>query len=119
MRIGDFHASYRHDEALFDTRVQRAWFAVLIVALLAFPFVGGAYFVYLACLLGIHLISAAGLNIMTGYSAGNLLQLRPEPTDPPDIGAICQYLKMAPADMPGAVCLPCDPGWGERSMYPG
>jgi branched-chain amino acid transport system permease protein len=68
MRIGNFHASYRHDEALFDTRVQRAWFAVLVVALLAFPFVGGAYFVYLACLLGIHLISAAGLNIMTGYT---------------------------------------------------
>jgi len=59
------------------------------------------------------------LNIMTGYSAGNLMQLRPEPTDPPDIGAICQYLKMAPADMPGAVCLPCYPGFGERSMYPG
>ncbi|MBL8848191.1 MAG: DUF1501 domain-containing protein [Planctomycetaceae bacterium] len=59
------------------------------------------------------------LNIMTGYSAGNLMQLRPEPTDPPDIGAICQYLKLGPADMPGAVCLPCFPGFGERSMYPG
>ena len=41
---------------------------MLVVALLAFPFVGGSYFVYLACLLGIHLISAAGLNIMTGYT---------------------------------------------------
>lgn len=59
------------------------------------------------------------LNIMTGYSAGNLMQLRPEPTDPPDIGAICQYLGMGPADTPGAVCLPCYPGFGERSMYPG
>jgi branched-chain amino acid transport system permease protein len=68
VRIGDFHASYRHDEALFDTRVQRAWFGVLLAALLAFPFVGGAYLVYLACLLGIHLISAAGLNVMTGYT---------------------------------------------------
>jgi branched-chain amino acid transport system permease protein len=68
VRIGDFHASYRHDEALFDTRVQRAWLAVLLAALAVFPFVGGSYFVYLACLLGIHLISAAGLNIMTGYT---------------------------------------------------
>ena len=68
MRIGDFHASYRHDEALFDTPVQRAWLGVLLAALAAFPFVGGAYFVYLACLLGIHLIAAAGLNIMTGYT---------------------------------------------------
>ncbi len=68
MRIGDFHASYRHDQALFDTRVQRAWFALLLAALAAFPFVGGSYFTYLACLLGIHLISAAGLNVMTGYT---------------------------------------------------
>lgn len=68
MRIGDFHASYRHDEALFDTRVQRLWFGALLGALALFPFVGGAYLVYLACLLGIHLISAAGLNIMTGYT---------------------------------------------------
>ena len=59
------------------------------------------------------------LNIMTGYSDGSLQQLRPEPTDPPDVGAVCQYLKMGPADMPGAVCLPCYPGFGERSMYPG
>jgi branched-chain amino acid transport system permease protein len=68
MRIGDFRANYRHDEALFDTRVQRAWLGVLLAALAAFPFVGGSYFVYLACLLGIHLISATGLNIMTGYT---------------------------------------------------
>lgn len=59
------------------------------------------------------------LNIMTGFSGGNFAQLRPEPTDPPDIGAVCQYLKIGPRDMPGAVCLPCYPGWGESSMYPG
>lgn len=59
------------------------------------------------------------LNIMTGFSGGSLGQLRPEPTDPPDVGAVCQYLGMGPADMPGAVCLPCYPGFGERSMYPG
>lgn len=59
------------------------------------------------------------LNIMTGDSTGSLQQLRPDPTDPPDIGAICQFLNMGPADMPGAVCLPCYPGFGERSKYPG
>jgi hypothetical protein len=59
------------------------------------------------------------LNIMTGWSGGNFAQLRPEPTDPPDIGAICQYLGMGPRDLPGAVCLPCYPGFGESSMYPG
>lgn len=59
------------------------------------------------------------LPIMTGYLKGEFGQLRPEPSDPPDIGAVCQYLGMGPKDLPGAVCLPCYPGWGERSMYPG
>ncbi len=59
------------------------------------------------------------LPIMTGFAGGNFAQLRAEPTDPPDIGAICQYLGMGPRDLPGAVCLPCYPGWGESSMYPG
>jgi hypothetical protein len=59
------------------------------------------------------------LPIMTGFTGGDPAQLRPEPTDPPDIGAICQYLGMGAREMPGAVCLPCYPGWGERSQYPG
>lgn len=59
------------------------------------------------------------LPIMTGYAGGNFAQIRAEPTDPPDIGAICQYLRMGPSHLPGAVCLPCYPGWGESSMYPG
>ena len=59
------------------------------------------------------------LNIMTGWSLGNPAALLPDPNDPPDIGAVCQYLGMGPDDMPGAFCLPCYPGWGESSMYPG
>ncbi len=59
------------------------------------------------------------LNIMTGWSLGNPAALSPDPNDPPDIGAVCQYLGMGPRDMPGAVCMPCYPGWGESSMYPG
>ena len=59
------------------------------------------------------------LNIMTGWSLGNQAALRPDPNDPPDIGAVCQYFGLGPDDMPGAVCLPCYPGWGESSMYPG
>lgn len=59
------------------------------------------------------------LPIMTGFAGGNFGQIKAEPTDPPDIGAICQYLGMSPKGMPGAVCLPCYPGWGESQMYPG
>jgi hypothetical protein len=52
------------------------------------------------------------LPIMTGYTGANP-QLPAQPSDPPDIGAICQYLGMGPRDMPGAVCLPCFPGSGQ------
>ncbi|MDA0835645.1 MAG: DUF1501 domain-containing protein [Planctomycetota bacterium] len=52
------------------------------------------------------------LVIMTGFTEGNA-QLPTQPTYPPDIGAICQYLGLGPQDIPGAVCLPCYPGWGE------
>ncbi|MFN0053763.1 MAG: DUF1501 domain-containing protein [Planctomycetales bacterium] len=59
------------------------------------------------------------LPILTGFTGGNFAQIKAEPTDPPDIGAICQYLGMGPSDLPGAVCLPCYPGWGESVNYPG
>jgi branched-chain amino acid transport system permease protein len=68
VRIGHFKSSYARDEAIFQTRVQQAWFAGLIVLLLLFPALAGNYLLYMACLLGIHVISAAGLNIMTGYT---------------------------------------------------
>jgi hypothetical protein len=53
------------------------------------------------------------LVIMTGFVSGDFNQNGPKPTDPPDIGAVCQYLGRGPRDMPGAVCLPCFPGWGQ------
>jgi hypothetical protein len=52
------------------------------------------------------------LPIMTGFTGGNAA-LQAQPSDPPDIGAICQYVGMGPRDLPGAVCLPCFPGSGE------
>lgn len=52
------------------------------------------------------------LIIMTGFTDANA-QLPTQPTYPPDIGAVCQYLGLGPRDVPGAVCLPCYPGWGE------
>lgn len=68
MRIGSAKESYRADQSLFDSAVQRAWFGGLIVMLLVFPFVANDYWLYLACLVGINIASAAGLNILTGYT---------------------------------------------------
>ncbi|MBM4067440.1 MAG: DUF1501 domain-containing protein [Planctomycetes bacterium] len=52
------------------------------------------------------------LSFMTGYTDLGFLEPA-KPSDPPDIGAVCQYLGKGPTDMPGAVCLPCYPGSGE------
>lgn len=59
------------------------------------------------------------LPILTGYTDGNPAALSPDPNDPPDVGAVCQYLGIGPRDVPGAVCLPCYPGWGEGHRRPG
>ena len=68
MRIGDFRQTYAHDEAIWQTRVAHAWLALLFALLLVFPWMVNAYIVGLACMLGIHIIAGAGLNIMTGYT---------------------------------------------------
>lgn len=68
MRIGTLKETYAADEALFDTRTQKAWLAVLFLALLLFPFVASEYWLYIACLVAIHVISTTGLNILTGFT---------------------------------------------------
>jgi branched-chain amino acid transport system permease protein len=68
MRIGDFRQSYEHDEAIWQTPTSRFWLAALAVLLLLFPLGANGYIIGLACVLGIHVIAAAGLNIMTGYT---------------------------------------------------
>ena len=53
------------------------------------------------------------LPFMTGFT-DDQPSAQAMPTDPPDIGAICQHLKLGPKDLPGAVCLPCFPGSGQK-----
>ncbi|MBE2244127.1 MAG: branched-chain amino acid ABC transporter permease [Burkholderiaceae bacterium] len=68
MRIGTLKESYIADAALFDSRTQRAWLAVAAALLVLFPFVASDYWLYMACLVAINVASAAGLNILTGYT---------------------------------------------------
>ncbi len=62
------------------------------------------------------------LPFLTGYTDQEPLA-QAKPSDPPCIGSVCQYLGMGPRDLPGYVCLPCYPGWGEawrrRGPYAG
>lgn len=53
------------------------------------------------------------LPFMTGFTDDRPLE-QASSSDPPDIGAICQYLGLGPRDLPGAVCMPCFPGSGEK-----
>ena len=66
MRIGTLKESYTADAALFDSRTQKLWLAVAAVLLVLFPFAASDYWLYLACLVAIHVASATGLNILTG-----------------------------------------------------
>jgi len=59
------------------------------------------------------------LAMMTGFADGPHNQIFAKPSDPPDVGAICQYLGLGPRDLPGAVCMPCYPGYGEAIRRPG
>ncbi len=68
MRIGTLKESYAADEALFDTRTQKVWLALFFLALLIFPFTAGEYWLYITCLVAIHVISTTGLNILTGFT---------------------------------------------------
>jgi branched-chain amino acid transport system permease protein len=68
MRIGATHETYAQAEALLDTNFQRLMLLLLFAALALFPFVADQYWIYLACLVAIHVVSTTGLNILTGYT---------------------------------------------------
>src|SRR5262245_34635626 len=59
-----------------------------------------------------HYNSHDPLAIMTGWTGGNAA-LQARPSDPPDVGVVCQYLGLGSRDVPGAVCMACYPGSGE------
>ncbi len=68
MRIGTAHQTYAQAESLLDTNVQRFWLIALFILLAAFPFVANQYWIYMACLVGIHIVCVTGLNILTGFT---------------------------------------------------
>lgn len=68
MRIGDFKETYASDEAIFQTATARFWMGALFVALLIFPFVASDYMLYMANLVGVAIVAAVGLNILTGFA---------------------------------------------------
>src|SRR5216683_399529 len=68
MRSGDFRTSYPADMAIFDSPVSRWALGVFVVALLALPLFGTSYWMDVANRVGIAVIAAMGLNVLTGFT---------------------------------------------------
>ena len=68
MPSGLFHSSYQKDERIFQTLWVKVWLGVFALCLLIFPLVLGPYPTYVANIIGIYLIGALGLNILTGFT---------------------------------------------------
>jgi branched-chain amino acid transport system permease protein len=60
--------TYRQDSRVFPSTAARISLVLLALLLLGLPFFSGRYIVFLACLCGVSVIGALGLNILTGYT---------------------------------------------------
>jgi branched-chain amino acid transport system permease protein len=65
---GIYHRSYRSEQALLHTTVEYVRLGLAIAALLALPFVASPYWLTVANQVGIAVVGAIGLNILTGYT---------------------------------------------------
>ncbi len=68
MRSGDFKDTYKKDEAIFQSVFVKVWLSLFMVFLLVYPFFAGEYVLYMANLIGIAIIGAHGLNLLTGFT---------------------------------------------------
>lgn len=70
MISGIFHSSYEKDMALRRSHAQKIRLVILLILLLAFPFIfrENRYYLTLANQVGIAVIGAIGLNILVGYT---------------------------------------------------
>ena len=74
-QCGIFHETYQDDMAVFQTPFIKFWMALFFISLALYPFaarsissVMGVNVLYLANLIGIYIIGAHGLNILTGFT---------------------------------------------------
>jgi len=70
VKCGIFKTTYKDDGAIWQTKVSKFWLALLLIGLLAFPFLfqGSRYLLYVVNSVFIAVIAAIGLNILTGFT---------------------------------------------------
>jgi len=65
---GNFKRTYWQDEAIFHTNFQRVCVSAFLILLILLPFLVGSYLVNICIIIGIYIIGAVGLNILTGFT---------------------------------------------------
>jgi len=65
---GDKKSSYRQDQAIFATNFRKKLLIAFLIFLIVFPLLGFGYVTYLAIMIGITIIAAHGMNILTGFT---------------------------------------------------
>ncbi len=68
MRCGDFKDTYVKDDAIFQSVFVKVWLALFLAFLIVLPFFANEYVLYMANLIGIAIIGAHGLNLLTGFT---------------------------------------------------
>ena len=66
MRTAVFHETFAAEERMWDSSTARLWMAAFVLVLFSLPLWGGDYPLAIACIVGIHVIAALGLNLTTG-----------------------------------------------------
>jgi branched-chain amino acid transport system permease protein len=68
LRCGDFRTTYQADMAIFDSSLSRGLLAAFVVALLVVPLFATSYWLDVLNRVGIAVIAAMGLNVLTGFT---------------------------------------------------
>ncbi len=70
VKCGVFKTTYKDDGAIWQTKASKFWLALLLIGLLALPFLfqGSRYLLYVVNSVFIAVIAAIGLNILTGFT---------------------------------------------------
>ena len=66
--MANFKVSYREDTALFQNLWVKSWLGIFIVAMIVAPFLLSRYQLSILNEMGIAVIGALGLNLLTGYT---------------------------------------------------
>jgi branched-chain amino acid transport system permease protein len=65
---GNFNKSYKEDEAIFQTTFIKLTMLLFVILLFFVPFITSQYLLNFISIIGIFIIGAIGLNIMTGFT---------------------------------------------------